>query len=125
MADEKKKNLTDLYPNEAALLKRIHQYLIGGNSNQARTLIEDYYKAKRDKRARKDMKEDGKIDKQELSKEMAIRIVGAIDQKYDDDNKKNIEDLRKRSDSKTSIKEVKEYDRAMAKRKELKEKFNI
>lgn len=131
MADEKKpkkQTILDLYHNEAALLKRVHQYLVGGNANQARSLIEDYIKAKKDRRANREdtkPKEDKKPRKPQITKEIAIQIVKSIEQHFDEDVIKNIEDLRTRSDDKGSKREVADYDRAMAKRKELKEKFNI
>ena len=131
MADEKKKSLTDLYPNDGALLKRVHQYLINANSNQARTLIEDYIIAKREKRANresekianKDAKEEKK--KPTITREIAIQIVTSIDQNYDQGVIKTMEDLRERSKDPHDVREVADYDRAMKKRKELIEKFNI
>lgn len=138
MAKEpKKQTLTDLYPNEGAVLKRVHTYLIAGNSNQARSLIEDYIVAKRQKRANReekrtsridddnDKKEEKKPNKPEINKERAIHIVKSIENNYDEDVVKDIEALRERSKDPKTVKEVADYDRAMAKRKELKEKFDI
>ena len=132
MAKEvKKQTILDLYSNEGALLKRVHQYLIAGNSNQARTLIEDYNQARRDRRAKresskpKEVKKVKKQQKPEITKEIAIQIVKSIDENFDERVRSDLEDLRTRSNNTKSIKEVADYDRAMKKRKELKEKFDI
>ena len=139
MVDEKKskkQTLLDLYPNEGALLKRVYQYLINGNSNQARSLIEEYIQAKKSKRASRDDKRKAQKEpedvkekkpvksKPEITKEIAIQIVTSIEQNYDEGAVKIIEDLRKSDDS-AAKKRVAGYDRAMKKLKELKEKFNI
>lgn len=124
MAD-KKNTLLDQFPNDGALLKRVHKYLINSNANQARALIDDYIEAKRSKRAASKETKEKKQTKPEITKEIAIQIVKSIEQNFDKDVKKDIEDLRERSKDPKSLKEIADYDRAMKKREELKEKFNI
>lgn len=131
MADKKKETLTDLYSNEAALLKRVHQYLINGNANQARTLIEAYIIAKREKRANRESEKTASRDTKEekkkptITREIAIQIVTSIDQNYDQGVRTTMEELRERSKDPHDVREVADYDRAMKKRKELIEKFDI
>lgn len=127
MAD-KKQTILDLFPNEGAVLKRVHRFLISGSSNQARMLIDDYIKAKKERRTEretKSIKKEKKPDRPEMTKEIATQIVKSIEENFDEDVRKDMEDLRERSKDSKSLKEVVDYDRAMAKRKELKEKFNI
>ena len=81
-----------------------------------------YYAEKRDKTFRNDMAEDGKIDQQPISREMAIQIVNSFYNEYDKQARQNIEDLRQRD---PSNKAIAEYDAKLSQITQLKKEFHL
>ena len=73
---------------------------------------------------REDMKDDGIIDTQQYSKEMAEQIITAFNQNYDEQAWRNIIDLRSKK-SKKAKREVREFEEALAIAVQLRRQFNL
>jgi len=74
--------------------------------------------------AKEDMADNGVIDTQQYTIEMAQQIITAFEQNYDEQTVRNIEDLRRKK-SKKARREVREFDEALAIVLQLKTQHNI
>lgn len=73
---------------------------------------------------REDMKHDGKIDTQNITKTVAEQIIKSFENNYDDGKVKEIESLRKRMFPKRT-KGIKKYDRRLTQYLTLKAEFGL
>ncbi len=85
--------------------------------------VKEYEAEKNDKSARTDMRQDGKIDLQNISPSMARQMVTSFYQNYDKQSRQNIEDLRHREGGDNP--DVIKYDAEKKVIDELKARFDL
>ena len=103
--------------NQGSEIKRLR-----AENKQLKEQIAKYLVEKRDDSARQDMKDDGKIDEQEITPAVAKQMITAFEQDYDSRAKQKINDLKQRSGA--DHPDVVKYEKAKAEYEKLKEKFS-